>query len=125
MLNSVLTRFAAGAACTPGSGGFDFIPTWYKYLEGETVNGKCSPVIDLKDHPEQIARILMAIFEILLRLGGMVAFAFIIYGGFQYLTAQGEPDKAKSARTTIINAIVGLVLTLMATVIVNLVAGTV
>ncbi len=123
MLGNAINRFAV--ACDIGSGGFDFIPTWYKYLDSEVVDGKCSPTINLSANPEHLARILLAIFEILLRVGGMVAFVFIIYGGFQYLTAQGEPDKAKGARTTIINALVGMVLSIMATVIVNLVAGTV
>ncbi len=113
-MTPLLTYFAACSAK-----GIDFLPTWYKYLDEETVGGKCSAKVNF---PEDLSRILLAIFEILLRVGGMVAFFFIIYGGFQYLTSQGEPDKAKAARTTIVNALVGLVLAMMASVIVNLIA---
>lgn len=113
MITSLMTRFAA---CDPGG----ILPTWYKFLKETTVAGKCTPDFTF---PDDVGRILLAIFEILLRIGGIAAVVFIIYGGFQYLTSQGEPDKAKAARTTIINSLVGMVIAIMATVIVNLVAG--
>jgi hypothetical protein len=117
-MTSFVLQFAA--ACTPGQGGtFLGFPTWYKYLDGETKAGKCSPIIDFAEHPQQIAAILLAVVEILLRVGGLVAIAFVIMGGFRYLTSQGEPENTASARKTIINALVGLIITIFATVIVR------
>ncbi len=118
-----LSRFAQ--ACEPGKGG-DILgfPTWYKYLEGETTlaGGRCTPIFNF---PDDIGAILLALFEIILRVGALIAIGFVIYAGFQLMLAQGEPDRIKGARSTIINALIGLVITLLATAIVNLISGTI
>ncbi len=112
----ILTQFAA---CGDPKA-FKMFPTWYKYLGEESIAGKCSPIINF---PDDIGKILLALAEILLRLGGMVAVAFVIFGGIKYILSQGEPDNAKKALNTIINALIGLAIAASATVIVNLVAG--
>lgn len=103
-------------ACGPTGGSFLGFPTWYKYLNYDA--GTCELNVNI---PGDIVLILLAVFEILLRIAGMLAVIFIIYGGFLYLTSAGEPDKAKNGRTTIINALVGLVLAMSATVIVSII----
>lgn len=128
-----LNMFAVSAALAPaivsaqganaeycgkeGESFFNF-PTWYKYLSPHSSGGQCELRIQF---PEAIPAILLAVFEILLWVVGLLAVVFVIYGGFQYLTSTGEPDKAKGARTTIINALVGMAIAMFATVIVNLV----
>lgn len=114
LIPSVLQRFAAPCEAQ----GISIVPTWYKYLDSETLEGKCTPLFVV---PDDIGKVLLAIFEIVLYVGGVVAVMFVVYGGFLYLTSTGEPDKAKNARTTIINALVGLAITVLATAIVNLV----
>ncbi len=104
------------AAC--GASAINIVPTWYKYLGDHDVGGKCTPIFNF---PADIPRILLAIFEIVLYIGGIVAVVYVIYGGFLYLTTQGEPDRAANARTTILNAIVGLVISMLSVVIVNLI----
>lgn len=104
------------AACSSGT--IKFIPTWYQYLGSTTEAGKCSVVFNF---PGDIAKVMLAIVDIMLRVGGIVAVAYVIYGGFQYIMSQGEPDKAKSGQHTITNALVGLVITMIATGIVNFV----
>lgn len=51
----------------------------------------------------------------------MVAVGFIIFGGFQYMLSQGEPERTKGARSTILNALIGLAISLSAVAIVNLI----
>ncbi|HLC43637.1 MAG TPA: hypothetical protein VJK08_00705, partial [Patescibacteria group bacterium] len=43
-------------------------------------------------------------------IAGIIAFMFLIYGGFLYLTAAGNPESSKKGGQTIINAIIGLVI---------------
>ena len=43
-------------------------------------------------------------------LGALAAVAFVIFGGFTFLTAGGDADKYKKAQGTIVNALVGLVI---------------
>ncbi len=117
-----MPRIASAATaeeCT-GNTSVPILPKWYKYISHYYDGATSSCVVDA-EFPGSIPAILLAIFEILLRISGILAVIFIIYGGFQYLTSTGEPDKAKAARTTIINALVGMMIAMFATVIVNLV----
>lgn len=109
--------------CEAERGSFLGLPTWYKFLPYEEARndenqglGFCEIKFDAtKDAP----KVLLAVFEILLRIAGMAAVIFVIVGGFQYILTQGEPDKAKAAKGTIVNALIGLVIAISATVIVN------
>ena len=118
LITNQMIRFAA---CSPG-GSFLRFPTWYQYLGNETVAGKCTPKIDLTHNPGQVALIGLALLEIMLRVAGIVAVGFVIYGGFQFILSQGQPDRATAARNSIINAIIGLVIAISATGIVMFVA---
>lgn len=107
----------AAGKCEKEVAGFLNFPTWYKYIiESE------GPPCQLK--PELMANVpgvLLAIFEIILRVGGILAVVMVLYGGFQFILSQAEPDKVKGARGTIINAIIGLIITMSAVAIVNLI----
>lgn len=109
------------------------LPTWYKYLDvGKETDGNgavvknCAIIGPRKtdaqraelDIPAVIGLVALAIVEILLRIGGLVAVVFVLMGGFKYITSQGEPEKTKSARMTIINAMIGLMIAIMATALV-------
>lgn len=50
---------------------------------------------------------------------GLLAIIIIIYGGFLYLTAGGEPDKAEKGKKSVMYAIIGIVLILGSFAIVN------
>ena len=61
----------------------------------------------------EIARLeilIPRIIQILLIVAGLVAFVYLIIGGYQYVTAGGNAEQATAARTTILNAIIGLVI---------------
>ena len=47
--------------------------------------------------------------------------AFIIMGGFKYMTSSGSPDQAAKAMKTIINAVIGMVVALGSVGLVNFV----
>lgn len=126
---STTTVFAQAAQGVCGDENTSFLsfPTWYKYLDkAPGAGGKCDIAVP-KDAEGNtridtlVAPVLLAIFEIILRIGGIAAVGFIIFGGFQYLISQGEPDRTKGAKSTILNAVIGLVITLSASAIVNLI----
>jgi hypothetical protein len=114
MLHSLLSIFATvGDKCDPSGGSFLAFPTWYRYLDGIVdVNGKCSPTI-----------IVAAIIEILLRVAAIATVAAIIYGAFTYTTSQGEPEATAKAKNTLINALVGLAIAVLAASIISFIAG--
>ena len=107
------------------SGTFFGFPKWFKYLKGEdapTVDGEsvCRPTLRT---PNDLWLVVAAVFEMLLQLAGIAAVAFVIWGGITYITGRGQPDKIAQARDTIINAVTGLIITVMAARIVGFIAG--
>lgn len=69
-----------------------------------------------------LMRIAFNIVEILMNVAAYVAVAFIIVGGFKYLTSMGSDGNAKG-RKTIINACVGLLLSILSIGIINFVTA--
>jgi hypothetical protein len=58
---------------------------------------------------QDLAIIIQRILNIAIRLAGIAAFVMLIVGGFQYLTAGGDPKKTQAAGSTLTYAIFGLV----------------
>ncbi len=56
-------------------------------------------------------------------IAGMAAIILIVVGGFMYVTAGGDSGKISTARNTIVGAVVGLVIIMLAQVIVLFVAS--
>lgn len=117
---STVLAAAPAKACGPSVLGFLQFPTWYKYIIDNSKTTAAECVLQF-DPITGIPRVLLAVFEILLRVGGLIAVVMIIYGGVLYMLSQGEPERTKGARTTIINALVGLAISLSAVAIVNLI----
>lgn len=65
--------------------------------------------------------ILTDIINIFSIIVGIVAVIMIIFGGFRYITSGGNQESVKSARNTIIYALVGLIIVALAQVIVRFV----
>jgi len=120
---------ATNGTCN-GSGFFLGFPTWYKYLDvGPSDGDPCAVQLPKDsqgnaDWSKAAPRIGLAIIDILLRLATLAALGFVIYGGFRYITSQGEPDATASARQTILNAVIGLIIALLSSGIVAFVART-
>lgn len=115
LTSTLSTHFAAVADACNNNGFFGF-PHWYKYLDVRqlTINGeKTCQVVDFSI-PGDLTLVALAILDMLLRLAGMVAVGFVVYGSIQYVTSQGEPDGVKKAQNTIVNALIGVVIALVA-----------
>jgi len=74
--------------------------------------------LHLSDAPDgiqqnQVETLLMTVYMI----AGIVAVLAIIYGGVRYTTSGGDSGNVKSAKDTILYAIVGLVVIIMAAAI--------
>lgn len=64
---------------------------------------------------------LTVILDIVFGITGSVSLLMIVIGGFRYVIAQGDPGSMSKAKNTIIYAIVGLIVTLVAFSIVTFV----
>ncbi|MBR0432019.1 hypothetical protein IJK16_03425 [Candidatus Saccharibacteria bacterium] len=66
--------------------------------------------------------VLNVLFD-LMAAASIVAVGFVIYGGYLFITSEGDPGKAAKAKKTISSAIIGLIITLLATAIINTITG--
>jgi hypothetical protein len=133
-----VTTFAD--ACAPHSF-FGLVP-WYGYLkiyQDPTLPDVCHIEFNLAGKGGQFSKdgcagtgctalggillIGMAVFEDLLRVAGLVAVGLVIYGGVRYITSQGDPDSTKGAQATITNALIGLVIAVMAATTISFIAN--
>ncbi len=109
-----------------GGGSFLGLPAWYQYLDRASVNGRCEVFLPQSggetDVTKTVSYIALAVVDILLRIAALVAVGYIIYGGYRFILSQGEPENAKSARQTVINALIGLIIALASAAIVSFVA---
>jgi amino acid transporter len=67
--------------------------------------------------------VLSFYIRVILGIFGLLSVAFLIYGGFQYMTAAGNEERAENGKKTIQNAIIGLVIVILSFVIVTVVVN--
>lgn len=113
------------------------IPTWYEFLKLDK-NKNCEiqfsnqitetkydkgkyveTVVSNKASLKDVWLIVLAIIDILATLAGILAVIFIMIGGFKFVTSQANPDKIANAKQTLVNAIIGLIIAIIATQIIT------
>ena len=76
---------------------------------------------DKKTEENNIGNTVQTIINTVIAILGIVAVLFVVIGGAQYMTSQGDPAKTKRAKDTILYAVLGVILAAMAYAIVNFV----
>ncbi|MBI2007794.1 hypothetical protein HYS85_00955 [Candidatus Saccharibacteria bacterium] len=116
-------KFIFAASTCTATNFFFFIPPWYKYLAlANKLDASCNLNKSFA-FPGDIWLIALAVLDMLLRLAGFVAVVAIIIAGVSYIFASGNPEKAASARRRIYNALIGLVVALVATAFVSFIGN--
>ncbi|HYF96562.1 MAG TPA: hypothetical protein VD947_00825 [Patescibacteria group bacterium] len=95
------------------------IPPWFKYLEVREAN-QCAPQLT---NINDIWLIGLALIEIMTRVAVIITIAFVIYGGIKYSASRGNADKVENAKSTLIDALTGMVIAIVATAVISYVAG--
>lgn len=129
MLTPSTTAQAAACAKNP------LFPQWYDDLceTGTNGNVKIKSPNDFKQGKDAEATgnalgtwiliIVMNVVKTLLTVVGYVALAFVIWGGFKYMTQGDSAQGTAGARKTIQNAVIGLVISIMSVAIINFITG--
>ncbi|MFZ1301905.1 MAG: pilin [Candidatus Microsaccharimonas sp.] len=122
------TAYAAVTDCNEKLLGV--IPPWYRGLTQDN-----PPACDMKSPDDfntngeknglsnYIWRIVLNVIEMALVVVSIIAVFFILYGGFLYLTSGGNSAQTEKARKSIFNAVIGLVISMGAIAITNLIFG--
>lgn len=114
-ISGVIGQTAYAGTCKPAQK-FLTIDPWYFGLCKDNTSD-----VEITRIPEDIVVIALNVISIAIQLGGYVAIGYVMWGGTRYITANGDSGKIASAKTTIMNALIGLLLTLSAVAIVNFV----
>lgn len=61
------------------------------------------------------------VVKVLIAVAGVLAFIFIIISGIKIVTSSGDEKKLESAKSTLVYAIIGIIVALLALVMVNLI----
>ena len=104
------------AACGSDSDA-DFLglPPWHRGLACK------DDAVDLTAKPigQTVVIIALNIVDMALRLLSLVAIGFIIFGGFQYMIARGEPGGVAKGKATVTHAVIGLIIGIASSAIVG------
>jgi hypothetical protein len=63
------------------------------------------------------------VIDLLLYILGIISVIMIVIGGIRYATSNGDPGSTKSAKDTVLYAVIGLIVAILAFSIVNFVLG--
>ena len=69
--------------------------------------------------------VLWTIVNVFLLLIGVIALVFVVIGGVKYITSGGDEGQAEEGKKAVLNAMIGIVVVGLATVIVNFAFGAV
>ncbi len=119
-LSVVVPAPSVSAACDTRLLG---VPTWYR---GLTTGADCS--IDMPEGGSAelggfVWKIVLNIIEMALVIVVYIAVGFILYGGFLFMVGGSSPATIEKARKAITNAVIGLIIAMLAIAIVNLIFG--
>lgn len=92
-------------------------PCWYR---GIPLNAQNVPQVTTLN---AVWIIVLNVIEMFMQLVGYFAAGYIIWGGFKYMKSQGNSQNIASAKSTIMNAAIGLGIALTSVAIVNFVSS--
>jgi hypothetical protein len=118
------TTHAADANC---ENSFLGIPPWYRGLTEQDAAGDCSIISpnEVGGPSGFIWKIVLNVISIGLAITVWLALFFILYSGFLLITGGSNASQIEKARKGIFNAVIGLVISMGAIVITNLIFGVV
>lgn len=70
------------------------------------------PDIDVKF--KDLSTAINTVFEVAVSIAGVIFLLLLLFGGFQYLNSAGSEDMAKKAQQTMMNALIGLIVVVLA-----------
>ena len=79
----------------------------------------------LGDNNTSVQDILLKVMNLVAMIGEIVVVFFIIYSGFKFVTARGNPSEVTKAKDTFLATVIGGAILLGADVIANVVVNTV
>lgn len=100
---------------------------WFAYMPDSKFDANCNVkefnLLSNGNKKSDIAPVVLAIVDNLVRIAALVAVVFVVIGGVKYVTSQGEPEGVKGAKDSIINAMIGMVIAIIAASVVSFIGN--
>ncbi len=113
-----------GAARSPGGvGNSGGCPSGYK-----AESGLCLPDTPFSGGfagAKTLPELVLMVLRMLLTLAGVVAIVLVVVGGYQYMTSGGNDEQAEKGKKALTNAVIGLIIVLLAYAIVQIITNTI
>lgn len=90
---------------------------------GPCSSGSASSSSVCKSKGDALGPLIKTVIGLLIYIAGAIAVIMIIIGGIRYITSNGDSSGVTGAKNTILYAVVGLVVTILAYTIVKFVLG--
>ena len=98
----------------------------HKYLAQKVcIGGQCveGPLPTCPGGINTVGDLVNRIVQFLIPLAAVILLLVFIWGGYDFMMSQGNPEKVKSAQAKLTTGIIGLVLLLMAYALVRLISS--
>lgn len=79
-----------------------------------------NPFGNLTNEPSGFSTLLNNVISMIVALAGIALFAYLLMGGFQFVTAGGDKVQVDNAKKTITNAIIGMIVMSVAFLLVRI-----
>lgn len=89
-----------------------FFPLFFASAQTPTIIKFQNPI-----KSQSVASVLKSFFDILVQIGAVAVTLSIVYSGFLFVVARGNPEQLKQAKTTLFWTIIGAMILLGAQVI--------
>lgn len=124
LFKKISTAFVAVASIALMACGMVALPVQAEGAPGGLKDGiKTTKTDDMPDDLTGSDGIINTVINTMLFIVGILSVIMIIYAGIRYATAHGDKGQVESAKNTLIYAIVGLVVSILAYALVNWVTG--
>ncbi|MBW7944793.1 hypothetical protein H3C70_05350 [Patescibacteria group bacterium] len=89
-------------------------------VQAQQNNNLGSPINTPDGYADNIGKLISFVLRVVLAIGALLVFGYLVMGGIEYITSGGEKGKTESARNKITAAIVGLIILAASWAILNL-----
>lgn len=89
-------------------------------VQAQQNNNLGSPINTPDGYADNIGKLISFVLRVVLAIGALLVFGYLVMGGIEYITSGGEKGKTESARNKITAAIVGLIILAASWAVLNL-----
>ncbi len=89
---------------------------------GEGLGKIKEPFGEAAKNNKDVYSLAQTVIRIMLQMGFAIAIIFVMVGGYMYITSAGNEEQAGKGRKTVVYALIGMVIIIMAWVIVDVVS---